>query len=140
MAKPVSAGCLLYRFCENTLEVLLVHPSGAYNRRSPFSIPKGLLDPAEELEQAARRETLEETGVVAGDLHPLGRRPFPRLDQHRAGLLAVTGQPEVRPAHPALLPRGGRRGRAEQVHAERGLGTSWHTTAQPATPHESTGR
>jgi predicted NUDIX family NTP pyrophosphohydrolase len=71
MAKE-SAGTLLYRRKAGQLEVLLVHPSGNYNRGKPWSIPKGLPDQGEELEAAARRETLEETGVVAGDLEPLG--------------------------------------------------------------------
>jgi predicted NUDIX family NTP pyrophosphohydrolase len=72
MPKPTSAGTLLYRSTPSGLEVLLVHPSGNYNRRSPWSIPKGLPDEGEALEQAARRETLEETGVEAGELVPLG--------------------------------------------------------------------
>lgn len=63
-----SAGTLLYRFCEGKLEVLLVHPSGNYNRHKPWSIPKGLPDEGESLEEAARRETLEEAGVTAGEL------------------------------------------------------------------------
>ena len=67
-----SAGTLLYRGQGEQLEVLLVHPSGNYNRHKPWSIPKGLPDEGETLESAARRETLEETGVVAGDLVPLG--------------------------------------------------------------------
>lgn len=67
-----SAGTLLYREGPQGLEVLLVHPSGNYNRGKPWSIPKGLPDPGEDLEAAARRETMEETGVVAGDLVPLG--------------------------------------------------------------------
>jgi len=68
-----TAGTLLYRFGEkNRLEVLLVHASGNYNKRSPWGIPKGLPDPLEDLEDAARRETLEETGVVAEDLEFLG--------------------------------------------------------------------
>ncbi len=67
-----SAGTLLYRDGPQGLEVLLVHPSGNYNRGKPWSIPKGLPDEGEGLEAAARRETLEETGVVAGDLLPLG--------------------------------------------------------------------
>jgi 8-oxo-dGTP pyrophosphatase MutT (NUDIX family) len=54
------------------LEVLLVHPSGNYNKKAPWSIPKGLPDEAESMEQAARRETLEETGVIAGPLEILG--------------------------------------------------------------------
>jgi predicted NUDIX family NTP pyrophosphohydrolase len=69
----ISAGTLLYRVTDSGLEVLLVHPSGNYNRKAPWSIPKGIPDPGEELEEAARRETLEETGVVVtGDLVPLG--------------------------------------------------------------------
>src|SRR5688572_26821176 len=72
MPRPVSAGTLLYRDGAAGLEVLLVHPSGNYNKRSPFSIPKGLPDRGEDVEQAARRETLEETGVAAGPLSPLG--------------------------------------------------------------------
>lgn len=67
-----SAGALLYRQGENGCEVLLVHPSGNYNRHAPWSIPKGLPDKGEELEAAARREVTEETGVTAGELAPLG--------------------------------------------------------------------
>jgi predicted NUDIX family NTP pyrophosphohydrolase len=67
-----SAGTLLYRRTPSSLEVLLVHPSGNYNRKAPWSIPKGLPDPDEPLEEAARRETLEETGVQAANLMPLG--------------------------------------------------------------------
>lgn len=67
-----SAGCLLYRASDGSVEVLLVHPSGAYNRKSPWSIPKGEPDPDEELIETARRETGEETGVRAGELVALG--------------------------------------------------------------------
>ncbi|MGC1274322.1 MAG: NUDIX domain-containing protein [Planctomycetaceae bacterium] len=69
-----SAGTLLYRRAtDGGLEVLLVHPSGNYNRKAPWSIPKGEPDPDEDLEHTARRETLEETGVVAPKtLVPLG--------------------------------------------------------------------
>ena len=67
-----SAGTLLYRRGADSLEVLLVHPSGPYNRKAPWGIPKGLPDEGEELEAAARRETFEETDVRAGDLHALG--------------------------------------------------------------------
>lgn len=72
-----SAGTLLYRQARQELEVLLVHPSGNYNRHAPWSIPKGLPDSEdEEFEQAARRETLEETGVQAGQLVSLGTMTY----------------------------------------------------------------
>ncbi|HTN02643.1 MAG TPA: NUDIX domain-containing protein [Planctomycetaceae bacterium] len=67
-----SAGTLLYRREGDEWQVLLVHPSGNYNRRAPWSIPKGEPDADESHEAAARRETREETGVIAGDLFPLG--------------------------------------------------------------------
>jgi predicted NUDIX family NTP pyrophosphohydrolase len=68
-----SAGTLLYRQGPDGLEVLIVHPSGAYNRHAPWSIPKGEPGTSEtDLEATARRETLEETGVTAGPLVPLG--------------------------------------------------------------------
>src|SRR6202521_5364532 len=68
-----SAGTLLYREGANGLEVLLVHPSGPYNRRAPWSIPKGEPDEDEtDLEKTARRETREETGVEAAELVNLG--------------------------------------------------------------------
>jgi predicted NUDIX family NTP pyrophosphohydrolase len=67
-----SAGTLLYRRGAEGLEVLLVHPSGAYNRHAPWSIPKGEPGKETDLEETARRETLEETGVAAGPLVSLG--------------------------------------------------------------------
>jgi predicted NUDIX family NTP pyrophosphohydrolase len=68
-----SAGTLLYRQAEGGLEVLLVHPSGGYNRHAPWSIAKGIPDDGEtDLEATARCETFEETGVQAGPLTPLG--------------------------------------------------------------------
>jgi predicted NUDIX family NTP pyrophosphohydrolase len=67
-----SAGTLLYRRNGDHLEVLIVHPWGPYNRRAPWSIPKGRTNPGEDLEAAARRETEEETGVKAGRLRSIG--------------------------------------------------------------------
>src|SRR5207302_8157295 len=46
--------------------------SGNYNRRAPWSIPKGEPGDETDLEETARRETLEETGIAAGVLLPLG--------------------------------------------------------------------
>jgi predicted NUDIX family NTP pyrophosphohydrolase len=68
-----AAGVLLYRKTLRGIEVLLVHPSGDYNASSPWSIPKGHVDPGEEAENTAIRELLEETGVNAPkELHFLG--------------------------------------------------------------------
>jgi predicted NUDIX family NTP pyrophosphohydrolase len=63
-----SAGTLLYRRQNGRLEVLLVHPSGNYNRRAPWGIPKGGPEECEDLETAARRETIEEAAVTPGKL------------------------------------------------------------------------
>jgi predicted NUDIX family NTP pyrophosphohydrolase len=71
-----SAGTLLYRPGPRGLEVLLVHPSGAYNRRAPWSIPKGEPGDDADLEATARRETQEETGVTAGPLIALGHMDY----------------------------------------------------------------
>jgi predicted NUDIX family NTP pyrophosphohydrolase len=92
-----SAGTLLYRQGPDGLEVLLVHPSGAYNRKAPWSIPKGLPNDGDSLEQAARRETLEETGVVAGELVELG---FMDYTKSRKRVFAFAG-----PAPPDAVPR-----------------------------------
>ncbi len=90
MARPVSAGTLLYRGRGDDLEVLLVHPSGGYNRGKPWSLPKGLPAEAEALEDAARRETEEETGVVVrGLLVPLGHVDYRRS---RKRIFAFAGE------------------------------------------------
>jgi predicted NUDIX family NTP pyrophosphohydrolase len=67
-----AAGTLLYRESDRGLQVLLVHPSGNYNRKAPWSIPKGECDEGESLEATARRETEEESGVQTAELVALG--------------------------------------------------------------------
>jgi predicted NUDIX family NTP pyrophosphohydrolase len=70
-----SAGVLLHRRTP-ALQVLLVHPGGPYwqrKDRGAWQIPKGEIEPGEDPEAAARRETEEELGIVlTGELHPLG--------------------------------------------------------------------
>ncbi|SFJ24222.1 Predicted NTP pyrophosphohydrolase, NUDIX family [Phyllobacterium sp. CL33Tsu] len=71
-----SAGLLIYRYSDGTLEVLLVHPGGPYWARKDdgaWSIPKGLIDDNEDELDAARRETREEIGFdIDGTFAPLG--------------------------------------------------------------------
>jgi len=67
-----SAGTLLYRRQSGELFVLLVRPSGPAARYG-WSIPKGLPEPGESLEDASRRETFEETGCRALTLRLLGK-------------------------------------------------------------------
>ena len=72
-----SAGILLHRGADASLEVLLVHPGGPiWERRDAgaWSIPKGEYEPGEEALAAARREFVEELGheVPAGDPLELG--------------------------------------------------------------------
>jgi predicted NUDIX family NTP pyrophosphohydrolase len=73
-----SSGTVLYRRVGDSLEILLVHPAGNYNRRAPWGIPKGHPDPGEDMEATARRETMEETGVVAGPLTAVGHVDYSR--------------------------------------------------------------
>lgn len=91
-----SAGTLLYRKTDASWQVLIVHPSGNYNRNKPYSIPKGVPDEGEELEAAARRETFEETGVTAGDLVPLGSIVYRKSAKHIHGFAGPAPETEPR--------------------------------------------
>ena len=73
-----SAGILLYTGSRAAdLRVLLVHPSGPYNRKAPYGIPKGEPNEGEQLEETARREVREETGVdVVGEMKSLGHMDY----------------------------------------------------------------
>ena len=67
----VSAGILAFRR-RPKLEVLLAHPGGPFWAKKDagvWTIPKGLVEPGDELIAAARREFKEETNLVAeGDM------------------------------------------------------------------------
>jgi predicted NUDIX family NTP pyrophosphohydrolase len=65
-----SAGILLWRNREGGVEVLLAHNGGPYWARKDhghWTIPKGEVEPGEELAAVARREFAEETGHVVPD-------------------------------------------------------------------------
>jgi len=70
-ARQVSAGVLAFRR-RPELEVLLAHPGGPFWAKKDagaWTIPKGLVEPGDELIDAARREFTEETNLVAqGDM------------------------------------------------------------------------
>jgi predicted NUDIX family NTP pyrophosphohydrolase len=85
----LASGTVLYRIVDGAVEVLLVHPSGNYNRRAPWGIPKGAPDVGETLEAAARRETLEETGLeITGPLIDLGHVDYTRSKKRVHGYAA----------------------------------------------------
>jgi predicted NUDIX family NTP pyrophosphohydrolase len=70
MSKSISAGLLMYRLREGTLEVFLAHPGGPFfaaKDEGAWGIPKGLIDGGEELLAAARREFEEETGIAPSE-------------------------------------------------------------------------
>ena len=74
--KNKSAGLLLFRRSQGVLELFLAHPGGPFWKNKDagaWSIPKGLVEPGEELQAAACREFHEETGIEpAGPYLPLG--------------------------------------------------------------------
>jgi predicted NUDIX family NTP pyrophosphohydrolase len=71
-----SAGLLMFRRAPRGIEVLLVHPGGPFwagKDLGAWSIPKGEVQPGEDLLETARREFTEELGLPPGDaLAPLG--------------------------------------------------------------------
>ena len=93
MAK-VSAGLLLYRWRAGRLEVLLVHPGGPYwahREAGAWSIPKGEVDPGEDLLAAARREFREETGQAPPAGAPLALTPRRQPSGKRVHAFALEG-------------------------------------------------
>ena len=67
----ISAGIILYRFKKKLPEVLLVHPGGPYWQNKDlgaWSIPKGEFEEEESPLDAAKREVVEETGMVVSGI------------------------------------------------------------------------
>jgi predicted NUDIX family NTP pyrophosphohydrolase len=75
MAKH-SAGLLMYRVRNRSIEVFLVHPGGPFwakKDKGAWTIPKGQFNPDEQPQDAARREFQEETGFTPhGEFLALG--------------------------------------------------------------------
>jgi predicted NUDIX family NTP pyrophosphohydrolase len=80
-SKIQSAGLLLFRQRDKSVQVLLGHPSGPFWSRKDqdaWTIPKGLVGPGESPLSAAQREFAEETGYrPSGDAIPLGSAKQP---------------------------------------------------------------
>ena len=75
--KRISAGLLMFRRTRGYLEVFLAHPGGPFfrdNDKGYWTIPKGEVEPGEELFDTACREFHEEVGMraEAPKFHPIG--------------------------------------------------------------------
>jgi 8-oxo-dGTP pyrophosphatase MutT (NUDIX family) len=87
-----AAGGLIFRHHGDSLQILLVHRPF----QEDWSYPKGKLDEGESLEDAARREVLEETGLVCRLLQFVGE----------TGYIDRKGRPKV-VAYWAMAPESG---------------------------------
>lgn len=70
-----SAGLLMYQFSNEALQIFLAHPGGPFYKNKDdgcWTIPKGLINDNEDIQEAAKREFEEETGIiVSGNLYSL---------------------------------------------------------------------
>src|SRR5215210_7834695 len=57
--REISAGCVVYRTRDGNTEVALIQP----RERDAWALPKGLIEPGETAQRAARREARGETGL-----------------------------------------------------------------------------
>jgi predicted NUDIX family NTP pyrophosphohydrolase len=76
-SKEISAGLLVFRH-KPALEVLLAHPGGPFWAKKDdgvWTIPKGLIEPGEDLLAAARREFNEETNLTTFDGELIALKP-----------------------------------------------------------------
>lgn len=88
MPRSIAAGCLVVAEFDGEARFLVVHPSGWYNAKRPYSIPKGLVEENESHEQAALRETREETGLACRIVAPLGEIDYRKSRKTVVGFLA----------------------------------------------------
>ena len=97
----ISSGCLVRSSFPDGRRYLIVHPSGYYNRKAPWSIAKGMVEPEESLEASALRETLEETGLECRVLKPLGKVQY---QKRRKIVFAFLAEPVSSVRDTTLIP------------------------------------
>ena len=93
-SRRASAGILMYRQRDGSLEVLLVHPGGpVWARRDlgAWSIPKGEYEEGEEPLAAARREFAEELGSSLPEGEPMELGEIRQKGGKRVSAWAITG-------------------------------------------------
>ncbi len=90
--------------------------------------------------EASERSTGSAAPTVAGDLHPLRLGSTPGLPQRVVRIVAIEGEPEVRPANPPGSPRGSGRSPAEQVEPELRQRSLTQRPAQRSSAHKSSRR
>ena len=115
MPKKIAAGCLVRAEFDGETRYLIVHPSGRYNRGKPYSIPKGLVEAGELPEQAALRETREETGLECRIVEPLGEIDYTKSRKTVIGYLA---EPLTQPPSATVTPADWEIDRAEFLPAD----------------------
>jgi predicted NUDIX family NTP pyrophosphohydrolase len=97
----ISAGILMYSFCADVLEVLLVHPGGPFWSKKDlgsWSIPKGEYAEKEDPFIVAKREFQEETGFQAdGDFISL--KPLKQPSGKIVSAWALEGECDTSKVH-----------------------------------------
>jgi predicted NUDIX family NTP pyrophosphohydrolase len=116
MTDRVSAGILLHRHLGEHLEVLLAHPGGPFHSSrdlGAWTIPKGEVEPGEDLVDVARREFAEEIGHPSPGDEPLALGTIRQRGGKLVHAWALRGDLDPAAAHSNLFsmewpPRSGR--------------------------------
>jgi predicted NUDIX family NTP pyrophosphohydrolase len=98
----LSAGLLLYRFKDDAIELLLVHPGGPFwikKDDGAWSIPKGEYTTGEDPWTVALREFREEIGVPAPAGHRIDMGALTQPGGKVVTVFAVHGDLDVTDAH-----------------------------------------
>lgn len=82
----VSAGCIIVKEFDGIPHVLMVHATGSSWKNKKMGFPKGHVNFGEKVEEAALRETQEETGIKCQIIKYVGR--VTKKDKSVHGFLA----------------------------------------------------